>query len=335
MPVFMVATLVQAQNKLTGIVVDETQESLTGVTVLLYAVEDSIIPVKSTQTNIFGQFVLENMQKGDYTVKFSMIGMITRQLPVSIISQNVDLGMIDMLEADNVLGEVTIKGKMPETKIVNLWLSSLSEISELTTVDERVIPQIRRINNVDYDLHRYEGLWQWKSIDEDTVFTVRFIDATIQYSSASRDGNRRLITSRQSRIIRNKLYGEYELTIRDSVIFSNLYSKADFNNPYFMSGGYDNIDIRFMFLSGLRDQSSRNKAYLALWKNPLGKSRGFITFQLINEKQGIGFWKVQVLKRGRILSENGKSIGEEVTVREVIPGDFIFPDKVLMRRIKK
>lgn len=61
----------QASYTLTGVVVDENNETLTGATVFLYPIE------KGTISDDIGSFFIDNINKGSYEIKISFIGYNT------------------------------------------------------------------------------------------------------------------------------------------------------------------------------------------------------------------------------------------------------------------
>jgi hypothetical protein len=148
---------VSAQNKLTGQIINENQEFIPGVSVFLYIIEDSVAYITSTQTDETGKFLLENLQKGDYIVKISIVGMAVRKIPVSITPQNTDMGIIEMVIDNNILKEVIVKGKMPETTIVfpNMLLPELNDFIQLQGIKQGVL---NRLDQSNQELYKYKGI---------------------------------------------------------------------------------------------------------------------------------------------------------------------------------
>jgi len=84
-------TNVEAQNKLTGIVVDETSQCLPGVSVLLYTSNDTVNYLQATQTTKAGLFTFEKINSGEYIIKLSNVGMEAKTISAFVSSHNMDL----------------------------------------------------------------------------------------------------------------------------------------------------------------------------------------------------------------------------------------------------
>ncbi len=85
----VVITYAQGVQEIKGKVVDA--KSNTPINAVLARVESTNI---STLTNNEGIFVLEDVKTGDYQVVVTYVGYLTKRLPVTVGSQDVDLGTI-------------------------------------------------------------------------------------------------------------------------------------------------------------------------------------------------------------------------------------------------
>ena len=102
----ILSTLTMAQTyKASGKIVDANEDNVIGANVVLSSPTDSLF--RAIATNKYGNFVLENIPQGSYTLKVSYIGFKTLKQQV-FVRGNVDLGFV-ILEADEVaLAEVEI-----------------------------------------------------------------------------------------------------------------------------------------------------------------------------------------------------------------------------------
>ncbi len=100
------STLAMAQTyRASGKVVDGNEDNVTGANVVLASPTDSLF--RAIATNNYGNFVLEDIPQGSYTLKVSYIGFKTLEQQV-FVRGNVDLGFV-ILEVDEVaLAEVEI-----------------------------------------------------------------------------------------------------------------------------------------------------------------------------------------------------------------------------------
>lgn len=102
----IISTLAIAQTyKASGKIVDTNEDNVIGANVVLASSTDSLF--RATATNKYGNFVLENIPQGNYTLKVSYIGFETLTQDV-FVRGNVDFGFIS-LEIDEVaLAEVEV-----------------------------------------------------------------------------------------------------------------------------------------------------------------------------------------------------------------------------------
>jgi ferric enterobactin receptor len=105
----------QDKGKITGMVKDaQTHGPMPFVTVTLVG-EGTKVPVKSMQTDINGNFVMENLPAGLFNLRFSFVGYNPVVRDSIVIKDNVlNLGDIEMsVSKDKVLNEVTVTAKKP------------------------------------------------------------------------------------------------------------------------------------------------------------------------------------------------------------------------------
>ena len=92
-------------GKLKGTVTDNTKEGIPGVTVHIKNTSFG------TQTNESGAFEISNIHDGNYVVTVSSIGFKTKELPVTIAQNEVDLNSIILYAGDEILREVVVEGE--------------------------------------------------------------------------------------------------------------------------------------------------------------------------------------------------------------------------------
>lgn len=102
----VISTLAVAQTyKASGKIVDANEDNIIGANVVLASSTDSLF--RATATNKYGNFTIENIPQGSYTLKVSFIGYKTLTQPV-FVRGNVDFGFVT-LEVDEVaLAEVEV-----------------------------------------------------------------------------------------------------------------------------------------------------------------------------------------------------------------------------------
>lgn len=105
-------TFITAQNHaLTGTIVDENNSPISFVNVVLYQKAESE-PFTGTASGEEGNFKLESISQGEYTLEISMIGFKTKTLPITI-SENISLHTIQIEEDAEQLGEAVVTAKRP------------------------------------------------------------------------------------------------------------------------------------------------------------------------------------------------------------------------------
>ena len=112
----LVQGMTMASNRINGRVVDNNDASpLIGATVVLSDKSGKQVTGVTTGTN--GQFELEKVVTGDYTIQCSYVGYDTFTLVLKQLERNTDLGEIRMKPISEVLAEVVVKGERVIQKI--------------------------------------------------------------------------------------------------------------------------------------------------------------------------------------------------------------------------
>lgn len=109
---FLPITLTAQNLNITGKVIDETnQQALPGANIsLLYPWEEV---VKSVVSDIDGNFLFENVEKGGYKLKISFVGYTDKVQEVTLSSQSIDLGTLIITEGAVNLDAIEVKEKLP------------------------------------------------------------------------------------------------------------------------------------------------------------------------------------------------------------------------------
>lgn len=92
-------------------------EPLMEASVRLLSAKDSAF-VKGVTTNLDGRFRLQGVKSGKYILSLSYIGYSETRQDVSVGSSNVRLGAIEMREASELLGEVTVVATKTPIKVM-------------------------------------------------------------------------------------------------------------------------------------------------------------------------------------------------------------------------
>lgn len=109
-------SIVYAQEfSIKGKVLDNDNLPMSFVNVVLYQ-NDGTTLIKGTSTDDDGYFVLENLNDGDYIVKFSFIGFKEVAKPVELNRGNIILEDITMVIDAESLGEVEVIAQKPTVK---------------------------------------------------------------------------------------------------------------------------------------------------------------------------------------------------------------------------
>tara|TARA_R110000850_G_scaffold271031_2_gene404778 strand:- start:170286 stop:172682 length:2397 start_codon:yes stop_codon:yes gene_type:complete len=126
----LTATSLNAQQQVSGIIVNKDNEPFSFVTVLLLKQTDSVF-VSGSATDEKGRFVISNVATGNYLLKASFIGCHDLYEPVEI-NADVNLGVLTLMENPEELGEVSLSVQRPTIRrevdrlIFNVENTSLS-----------------------------------------------------------------------------------------------------------------------------------------------------------------------------------------------------------------
>lgn len=98
----------------TGRVSDTAGETLPGASVTLRSLPDSTI-VQGTMTDYDGEFIIENLTPGDYSVLFSMVGLTDLPYSFDVRSENDTIRFDNVMLSENsvLLNEVTVTAVRP------------------------------------------------------------------------------------------------------------------------------------------------------------------------------------------------------------------------------
>ena len=111
------ATIFGQQSKISGTVLDQNNAPISFVTVLANNVSEEkgasgAVFVKGTTTDDLGNFTLENVEHGNYTLHFSLIGFETQTKKISLIT-NIAVDTVILLESSEMLDQAVITIKRP------------------------------------------------------------------------------------------------------------------------------------------------------------------------------------------------------------------------------
>ena len=111
------ATIFGQQSKISGTVLDQNNAPISFVTVLVNNISEEkgasgAVFVKGTTTDDLGNFTLENVEHGNYTLHFSFIGFQSQTKQIHLTS-TVFLGAIVLLESSEMLDQAVITIKRP------------------------------------------------------------------------------------------------------------------------------------------------------------------------------------------------------------------------------
>lgn len=112
-PVLLISSQLKAQvYNISGKIIDKSDTSYTlpGVSILLIDNNDSS-KKSGTITDEDGNFTIENMSAGSYSLKATYVGYTPFQKTINITSGNVALGVIQMAPSSTTLKNVTVEAK--------------------------------------------------------------------------------------------------------------------------------------------------------------------------------------------------------------------------------
>lgn len=128
--VILTAISLNAQQQVSGIIVNQDNDPFSFVTVLLLKQTDSVY-VGGSATDEEGRFVISNINPGDYLLKASFIGYQDIYQPLEL-KGDVNLGVLSLIENSEELDEVSLSVQRPTIRrevdrlIFNVENTSLS-----------------------------------------------------------------------------------------------------------------------------------------------------------------------------------------------------------------
>ncbi|WP_040253163.1 TonB-dependent receptor [Psychroserpens mesophilus] len=162
----LITNLAFPQNgTVSGIVTDNNKTALVGVNIYLKNT------LKGTQSNENGAFEISNLENGNYILSISYLGFKTKEIPISVVSnQNTNLGTIILYEGNEILSEVIIEGerrnKFSRKKtayVSKLPLKDIENTQVYSTVTNELL-QSQVVTNFDDALKNATGVEQlWTS----------------------------------------------------------------------------------------------------------------------------------------------------------------------------
>lgn len=315
-----------AQHTIDGKLTDEKHLPLPDIHILLYHSTDTINSLAITVSDSLGCFLYEAISNGEYILKFRAIGMITKTIPLPINNTDVHLGEIQLQTDNYVLNEVNVEAKIPEWTII--YRPTIIYGAEISWVgDDKLIPTYIT-DETNYKMSSFEGCWQWKSVDCDTIFTVELVEVERVNSdmrSHPVESEKRKYPKKITKMIFNQLVGRYEYQVGDSILFSSMHIPIKMREAFSHSINYKQRGFLFSDRGDL--MKSDKYVYLRQAHNPFGKHRAFITFTFLNAEQNMALWEMDVLKSSK---EHNRLV-----IRKAVKGDFVLPNNVVMHRIEK
>lgn len=127
------SSAVMAQKgSIKGKVVDDMSSPLPGANVIISGT------TKGTTTDFDGNFLLENIDSGNYKIEISSIGFVAKNVNAKINGNQIDLGVIQLMSSTESLSEVVVTalGIKREKKAIGYATQNL----DLTVVEEVVAP---------------------------------------------------------------------------------------------------------------------------------------------------------------------------------------------------
>ena len=162
----LITNLAFPQNgTVSGIVTDNNKTAIVGVNIYLKNT------LKGTQSNENGAFEISNLENGNYILSISYLGFKTKEIPISVVSnQNTNLGTIILYEGNEILSEVIIEGerrnKFSRKKtayVSKLPLKDIENTQVYSTVTNELL-QSQVVTNFDDALKNATGVEQlWTS----------------------------------------------------------------------------------------------------------------------------------------------------------------------------
>ena len=320
---FACSLSLSAQRTISGSVAGRNSAPLAGVHVLLYPAGDSIRHVTIDVTDTLGAFRLNLVPDGEYRLVAKHIGMETVTRALAVSGKDLALGTIRMREADHRLGEVAVEAGIPE------WtLAYPVRIDHVYFSPEN--PN-QRLDHRKAGLQDFEGRWQWKSANQDTILTIELCEVEVTYLSHRRSKGVTPFELRLRRIY-NYLIGRYEYQIKDSVLFSCMQAPVKWRQTLVTR----TVDNRNHWPEDYNEKNQdllksekwfpqpANGVYLRQNRNPLGRHRAWVRLTMLNAEKTLLYWHTDVYV--------GTSSGA-LHIRKALNGELGLPNDVVMRKV--
>ena len=179
----------------------------------------------------------------------------------------------------------------------------------------------------DENLEKFEGRWQWRSADGDTVLTLEIFE--IQVSGTFRNRIESICPYWMTiRFLRNHLISRYEYQIGDSVLFSSMHIPVKQRRSFTLERkgrGYtwpkQEREKDFLLNEDFYPVSN-NSVYFRQVRNPFGLNHAWITLTRLNEETL--FWRMDVLK---------EVTSQGFIVRKAKKGEYGLPNRIVLKKI--
>ncbi len=153
---FSILTTIAQENSIQGKITDNNGTPLVGVNVLIKNSQ------KGTQTDLDGNFKIENLPKGNKELEFSFIGYKRKVLKISVPSNSIS---VVLYEGNELLQEVVLKGRnnkfsRKKTAYVSkLPLKDLENTQVYTTVTSDLL-ESQIVTNLDEAMTNATGIYK-------------------------------------------------------------------------------------------------------------------------------------------------------------------------------
>ncbi|MEM6328569.1 MAG: carboxypeptidase regulatory-like domain-containing protein, partial [Bacteroidota bacterium] len=104
----VLASSAAAQVTVSGVVQDSTEAPLPGATVVLLTPADSVL-VSFAASRSDGAFQLRNVREGEYLLRVTFVGYETASVPVTVQTEDLDVGTVRLATADGDLGRLLVE----------------------------------------------------------------------------------------------------------------------------------------------------------------------------------------------------------------------------------
>ena len=129
-----------SQYSISGKIIDEQNQSLPFANIVIEEIGNKKTPTGTVSTDN-GDYLLENVASGKYTIEISMLGFETQKIDEVEINSNKIIN-ITLKEESQLLNEIVVKSKRPiikqtaEKLIVDLEQSEMINIQRVKPFDD-------------------------------------------------------------------------------------------------------------------------------------------------------------------------------------------------------